>query len=412
MRSCVVTMCRRLSRCLIGITLLAGAIVSARHATAQTAASDTGAPLAETLQPYLARFGLPAVGAVVLHDGKVVASGAIGTRRVGTDIAVTINDRFHIGSDTKAMTVLLAAQFIQEGKLRWDTRLEEVYPELATKMDPGFRAITLIQLMSHTSGLPSDNDEVVAVLERAMTQPGNLDAQRLWVVQQWAPKPLVGTPGVTWAYSNLGFTVLGAVLERAGGKTWEELVVARVFDPLGLRTAGFGPQSSMGKVDAPLGHLIIDGNPVAMLAGPNGDNPAVLGPAGTVHLSLMEFAAWANWQVGEGRRGPALVPAEVMRKMHTPIVEMPEQKDAATGTPGSIQATHLRYALGWGEATMSYAKEPLLFHGGSNGMNYAVIALQPQHDFAMVMMTNIAGPKVDDAFKGLGQELYQRFMTP
>ncbi|MFL5281602.1 MAG: serine hydrolase domain-containing protein [Rhodopila sp.] len=224
-------MCRRLSRCLIGITLLAGAIVSARHATAQTAASDTGAPLAETLQPYLARFGLPAVGAVVLHDGKVVASGAIGTRRVGTDIAVTINDRFHIGSDTKAMTVLLAAQFIQEGKLRWDTRLEEVYPELAAKMDPGFRAITLIQLMSHTSGLPSDNDEVVAVLERAMTQPGNLDAQRLWVVQQWAPKPLVGTPGVTWAYSNLGFTVLGAVLERTGGKTWEELVVARVFDP-------------------------------------------------------------------------------------------------------------------------------------------------------------------------------------
>jgi CubicO group peptidase (beta-lactamase class C family) len=188
---------------LLALLLFTVGLTLAGRAGAE-APSERGSSLDELLRPYLARYGLPAIGAAVLHDGQVVASGAAGTRRFGTDIPVSVDDRFHIGSDTKAMTVLLAALFVEDGKLRWDTRLEEVFPELAGKMDAGLRRVTLTQLMSHTSGLPSDTDEIEALVNRAMLQPGNLDAQRYWLVQEWAPKPLAASPGEKWAYSNLG----------------------------------------------------------------------------------------------------------------------------------------------------------------------------------------------------------------
>lgn len=93
--------------------------------------------------------------------------------------------------------------------------------------------------------------------------------------------------GSKFDYSNLGFTFAGAMLERVGKKTWEELVEERIIQPLDLKTAGFGPQSSLGKVDAPLGHVLVNGKPKAMLAGPNGDNPLIIGPAGTMHMSVL-----------------------------------------------------------------------------------------------------------------------------
>ncbi|MDQ2844679.1 MAG: beta-lactamase family protein [Acidobacteriota bacterium] len=86
--------------------------------------------LDRTLDPYLKQFGLPALAAAVFKDGVVTASGAVGTRRAGKDLPVWIDHRFHIGSDSKAFTSLLAAQFVESGKLRWNSTLAEVFPEL------------------------------------------------------------------------------------------------------------------------------------------------------------------------------------------------------------------------------------------------------------------------------------------
>jgi len=162
------------------------------------------------LNPYLARYDLPAIAAAVVKDGKVISAGAVGTRRVGVKIPVTIHDRFHLGSDTKAMTALLAAMLVEEGKLRWDTTIAETFPELAEKMDHGLRRVTLEQLLSHTSGIPTDNEDIIKVYLEAMSQDGNLDDLRYWLVQQWSKRPLEFDPGTTFAYANMGYTIIGA----------------------------------------------------------------------------------------------------------------------------------------------------------------------------------------------------------
>jgi CubicO group peptidase (beta-lactamase class C family) len=389
---------------------LTGAAVLTAMLTVSVAAAETqataGALLDATLQPYLTRFGLPALAAAVVKDGKVIASGVVGTRRLRAEIPVTINDKFHIGSDTKAMTSLLAGMMVESGKLRWNTTVGEVFPELAAIMNPDLKGVTLEQLLSHTSGIPSDteNDEKL-ILQSYAQDTLNLDEMRQWLIKQMAPQPLQSKPGEKFAYANMGYTLAGAIIERVSGTTWEELIIDRVFDPLGLKTAGLGPQSTLGRVDAPLGHAPQEnGPPKPMLAGPNGDNPELIGPAGTAHMSVLDFATWGGWNAGQGARGPALVKPETLRKIHTKVIDMPPKPDAKPGTPSQGA-----YALGWVHVPLPFSTEPFLAHGGSNNKNLAQILLQPHHDFGMVLMTNLGGERADEALKALSEELYKRY---
>lgn len=231
-----------------------------------------------------------------------------------------------------------------------------------------------------------------------------MDEVRYWMVKETAPKPLDHTRGSKFDYCNLGYVIAGAILERTGGKTWEELIDERIFKPLELKSAGFGPQASLGKVDAPLGHLIVDGKPKAILSGPNGDNPLILGPAGTIHMSVLDFAKWVAWHAGEGKRQPALVSPEMVKRLHAPVIETGVRENAPPGTPKTG-----KYALGWGQVKMDWAPAPVITHTGSNEMNLAIAMFWPDTDFGFVLMTNVAGRASDDALGKLAANLYQSF---
>lgn len=360
--------------------------------------------LDNVLTPYLTRYELPALAAAVVKHGRITAAGAVGTRRAGEKIPVTLNDRFHLGSDTKAMTALLVAIYVEKGKLGWKSTLPEIFPELAETMDSRLKTVTIEQFLSHSSGVPSDNGEIFEVLAKSYDVDGNLDEMRYSVLRDWSTHPLESEPGSRFAYANMNYLIAGAILERLSGRTWEELMFEHVFGPLGFHSAGIGPQATLGLVDAPLAHAVRDGRLKAFLNGPAGDGPLVIGPAGMAHMSVLDFARWAGWNAGEGKRGPALVKPETLKKLHTPLISAPEKKDALPGTPRGG-----RYALGWGEVVVDWAPHPLLQHGGSNTKNLAHIWVDPKDDFAMVMLTNIGGTKADEAFIALAPDLYRRF---
>jgi CubicO group peptidase (beta-lactamase class C family) len=353
------------------------------------------------LKPYLSDFNLPAIGAAVVKNGEIISSGAVGVRKFGSNIPVTINDPFHIGSDTKAMTALLAAIMVEDGKLAWHSAIAEIFPEIADKMDSKVRVVTLEQLLSHTSGMPGDNEDFGSLLKASYGQKGNLDELRYWLVKQWCKLPLASEPGTKFAYSNMGYIIVGAMIERVSQATWDELITKRIFTPLGLKTAGLGCQSSLGKIDAPLGHLIMNGKVEARLAGPNGDNPPIIGPAGIAHMSVLDFARWAGWNAGNGSRKPFIVRSETIAKLHTPITTLPNKKGAPPGTP-----PRGKYALGWGELHVDWASYPLMYHGGSNGMNLAHIWLDKNRDIAIVIVTNIGGGKGEEGLRKLASKLY------
>jgi CubicO group peptidase (beta-lactamase class C family) len=383
-----------LAALLIGLNLLG----------TQPSSGAEGESLDAILAPHRERYKVPALAAAVVKDGVIVASGAVGTRRVGVDAPVSRNDRFHLGSDTKAMTALLAGMLVDEGKLRWDSTVADLFPELAGDMDAGLKAVTLTQLLSHTSGVPADDEAFEKLLGDSFVADGNLDELRYGIVRKFVKRPLAAKPGEKFTYANMNYILAGSAVERIAGATWEELAARRVFDPLGLKTAGFGPQSSLGRVDAPLGHTEVDGKIKAFLAGPNGDNPLVLGPAGSAHMSVLDFARWAGWHAGNGRRGPALVKPDTFARLHEMVATIPLKKDAAPGTPALG-----RYGLGLGEVAVPWSKEPLLYHGGSNTKSLAHVWIDPKRDIAVVVVTNIGGKRAETALRAVVADVFPRY---
>jgi hypothetical protein len=120
-------------------------------------------------------------------------------------------------------------------------------------------------------------------------------------------------------------------------------------------------------------------------------------------MSVLDFARWAGWNAGSGNRDPALVQHDTLRKLHTPVVEM-ANPDAPPGTP-AIGA----YGFGWLTIKTPISRDAFLFHGGSNQMNLADILIQPNHDFGIVIMTNVGGRRADEGLKALAADLYKSF---
>jgi len=205
---------------LIGILLISlGAIVFVRGKEPKTPAIDYSAPVSHMLEVIRKKYDFPALAVVVVKDGKICDRAAVGVRKSGDPTLVTTNDQFHIGSCTKSMTATLAAMFIEEGKLRWDTTIAEVFPELKGTMDERYEAVTVEQLLTHRGGVPGKPPG--AAWKRAWEEDGTPVEQRrefIAAVLASAPK---AEPGKKMIYSNQGYTIVGAMLEKIAGKPWE-----------------------------------------------------------------------------------------------------------------------------------------------------------------------------------------------
>lgn len=340
-------------------------------ATGTLTAHAQPAPPSDTtqaLEVLRQQHKLPALAVVVVKDGKICERAATGLRKLGDPTPVTINDKFHIGSCTKSMTATLAAMFIEQGKLRWDTRIAEVFPEWKGKMDKQYEAVTVEQLLMHRGGVP--RQAPAAAWRRAGEQQGTPTQQRTEFIETVLAHPPEATPGTQMIYSNQGYAIVGAMLEKIAAQPWENLITEKLFKPLHMDSAGFGAPGTTGAVDQPWGHTQ-DTLPTQI------DNPPAISPAGRVHCSLDDLARYAIFHM-EGERSGGLLKAESFRKLHTP----PADGD---------------YACGWVSGKRDWAGGNAIWHNGSNTYWFVVMWLAPKKDFAVIAATNIAGTEASTA---------------
>lgn len=386
--------------CLKGVALgLAAFPVLSRRA----AGASPGTDLAAMLEPVRLRHGLPALAAAVMRRGRLVSSGVTGVRALGTDVPATIQDRFHLGSDTKAMTALLVAMAIESGKLKWDSSIGEVLGSVVPGLNPRLAAVTIEQLLSHSGGIPSDTPQMIKLYFNTDAFDYNLTPLRLRTINAWKSHAPLTPPGTAFHYANFGYLIAGAMLEKALATPWEELITRRIFEPLKLTSAGLGPQATCGKLDAPVGHdIAADGTVTPRYWGAAADLPPVLGPAGNAHMSVLDFATWAAWNAGGARRGPALVQPETLTRIQRAHVDTGKVPNARPGTP-----TEGRYALGWGILRWEWMKNPVLQHNGSNSMNLAKVLIDPVADLAITVLTNYPGPEAEAGCSQVMLALYR-----
>ena len=340
--------------------------------------------LSEILTEISEHHDVPSVAAAVVVDGELRAAGAIGVRKRGDDTPVTVNDKYHIGSCTKAMTATLAGILVERGLLSWETSLREVFPKL--DIHPGYQPVTLKQLLSHTAGMPAFTDseaedpELVNLVFGADDTPMN-DRLEVVVPELLRREPRT-PPGSTFEYSNMGYVTAGAMFERVTQTPFETLLQTEVFTPLGLTSAGFGAAGTPGNIDEPYGH-----DPEPVEPGPEADMPPVISPAGCVHMSVVDFARHAAFHL---TGAPKLVSKETLELLHTPVLDV--------------------YALGWGALESDWAPGKLLGHAGSNNRSKAVNLLAPALGFAVVAACNTGVDAGSEALDEVVQTVKRRFL--
>jgi CubicO group peptidase (beta-lactamase class C family) len=352
--------------------------------------------LAAPLEPIRASNNLPALGAVVVLSNRVVGLGVTGVRKFGAPEPVTVNDLWHHGSITKSMTATLAAMLVEDGEISWTTRIADVFSDLAATMNAGWKTVTLEELLSHHSGAPADLNPsgIWAELEKRRGTPRE---QRRFLLEKVTALPPEAPPGTKYIYSNAGYAIAGAMLEQVTGTAWEDLIAKRLFQPLGMTTAGFGAPGTPGTLDEPWGHTFVDGEPRPVPPGPDADNPPAIAPAGRVHCSLVDLAKYAAFHVAGDRGDGWLLPPESFKILHTGFV------------PVSLSSDD-RYAMGWVVTSRDWAGGTALTHTGSNTMWFTVVWLAPKKDFAVIVVTNVGGNRAATATDRAAWTLIQEFL--
>lgn len=347
--------------------------------------------LAAVLEPIRAKHDLPALGGAIVTTDRLTALGVTGLRRRGGTEKVTVDDRWHLGSCTKAMTATLCAVLVEERKLSFDLTVADGLRKAAPVIDPGWKMSTLDLLLRNRGGVAGAVEPALwGSLWRA-EGPGSVGRRLL--VRGTLEKPPAHAPGSLNEYSNTGFTLAGAMAEEATGKSWEELITERLFKPLGMDSAGFGAPGSPSseKADQPWGHDPKTGKGVK--PGKGADNPPAIGPAGIVHCTLADWAKFVALHLRGGEGKPVLLSAESLRRLHA----TPDKGDD--------------YAMGWGTGERSWGGR-VLTHAGSNTMWYCVTWLAPEKGFAVLVTTNCAGDEAaraaDEAAGALIREHLKR----
>ena len=364
---------------------LSASLIGCATAPSPILSSSGQSSLAELLESIRVEERLPALAAAVIIDGKIHAAAAVGTRKFGLENWVTVNDSFLIASCTKAFTATLAAVLIENGVLSWNTTLKEAFPDLEMRSE--YENITLIQLLSHRAGLPEWVDHLNSntindqFLKKWWVDYKPPMVMRSRYLEETVKQKLVDEPDNSVYYSNSGYIMAGAMLEKVAGKSYEKLMVEKIFNPLGLHTAGFGPPMRINSEHQPFGHSAAGWSPTPI----DRDFPVYLAPTAAIHISIKDWAKFILFQLQPVINGKMVLKDDAVKKLHTPPNNANWRKDAEENGYGIAS---LNYALGWYTLDIG-GKEGLLWHPGGNTGFIAQVIMDPNHKNAFMVVTNV-----------------------
>jgi CubicO group peptidase (beta-lactamase class C family) len=351
------------------------------------------------LEALREKHRVPALGAARFTIDQIEALCVVGKRVVDgssddPDVAVQPDDLWHLGSCTKSMTATLLALLAERGDLRFEDPLTKLLPACAPTMDAAFRDLTLVELLAHRGGIAAMTGPDAMFVKYAVRSGTPHDLRKEFVAELLAAPPSHPPLGAI-VYSNAGFVVAGHIAEAVAGRPWEELIRELLFEPLGMASAGFGAPGEPDELAAPRGH--VDGNVVE--PGPGSDNPAFLGPAGTVHASLGDWIKYLQLHL-RGVKEDMKVGSITLRR--STFERMRTAWRAPAGTSAAPTAEDAAYGYGWLLPHRDWAEgdKLVLTHTGSNGMWYCCAWLDPAGGYGLIATANAGGEQAAAATDG------------
>lgn len=314
-------------------------------------------------------------------DELVVATWGVLSLRTGAP--VTRDALFQIGSITKVWTATLVMQLVDEGRLDLDTPVAQVLPELRLSDAEVARTVTVRHLLTHTSGIDGD----------VFTDTGRGDDCLERYVAQLADVAQNHPLGATWSYCNSGYSLLGRVIEKLTGGTWDRALRERLFAPLGLTHTVTLPEEALLFATA-VGHVDGEGDQEGQQhVAPVWSLPRSVGPAGLITSTAADVLAFARMHLLRG------LAADGTRVLSEASVAAMAAREADLPDPYILGDS---WGLGW--IRFGWDDHRLIGHDGNTIGQAAFLRLLPEQGLAVVLLTN--GGSTRDLYEDLCREVF------
>jgi CubicO group peptidase (beta-lactamase class C family) len=314
----------------------------------------------------LAAWEVPGCAVAAVRDGQVVLAAGWGQRDLDTKLPVTANTLFAIGSTTKAFTAATVGALVDDGLLEWERPLGDYVPEIRLHDPVVTDRLTVVDLLSHRSGLP----------RHEMAWLGHPDRSRAELVRRLRFLPLSKDLRQAFQYCNLGYLMAGYTVEALSGTLWEDYLRSRLLSPLGMGRSNLSVDDMSADPDHATAYERRNGVVVPVRQRPI----TAVAPAGAINSCAADLARWLLAQLGDGQvDGRAVMSPSTVARQHQPYIVLPEDRTFPAST---------RHAYGLGWLIGRYRDRRLLEHGGGIDGFQTECMLLPDDGIGVAVMTN------------------------
>ena len=306
----------------------------------------------------------------VVSKNKILYSQGFGYRDYENKLPVTSNTLFAIGSCTKAFTSSLIGLLNKEGKVDYDKPVRTYLPELHFFNDYLNDHVTLRDMMSHRTGLPRhdiswylfNTPSKDSLLQRIQYQEPTAELRQIW------------------QYNNFMFLAQGMVAEKLSGKTWEENVQEKLFDPIGMKSSTLSIADMKKNSEAATGYTVYKDSLIKKM---DYYDISGMAPAGSINSNVTDMAKWVmTWINGGKFNGKEILPASyVQQAMSSQMVIT-----AALPDKEITDAYLANYGFGW--MISSYRGHYRVEHGGNIDGFSASTSFFPSDSIGIIVLTN------------------------
>jgi CubicO group peptidase (beta-lactamase class C family) len=366
--------------------LMAAAILAVAPAVDAAAGSqaagsqNAGDPFERELEPLIRTFirqqQIPGLSIAIVKDGQVVYAKGFGwrslDRRKGPVTPLTV---FHMASIVKPFTATAVLQLVEQKKIDFDAPVMQYLPYFRLA-DERYKVMTVRQLVAHTSGMPD-------VVDYEWNKPQYDEGALERYVRSLRDTPLLSAPGTGFAYSNMAYDVLGDLIAKVSGESYEDYVQERILTPLAMKNSTLMLREVNGELLSD-GHVLnAVGNPVISDSYPYNRTHS---PSSNLHSNAIDMTRWAMANMNHGELdGRRILPASTYPSMWRPSEDIGE---AAIGT--HVTSEGISWYLG------AYRGNFLVTHSGGDLGFITDLAMLPDKKIAVVWMANCdwidAGP--------------------
>jgi len=314
----------------------------------------------------LTAWEVPGCAIACVRDGDVVLAAGWGRRDTQTGDPVTENTLFAIGSVTKAFTAATVGALVDDGLLDWERPLRDYVPEIRLHDPVVTERLSMVDLLSHRSGLPRHD----------LAWVGHPDRSRADLVRRLRFLPLSKDLRQAFQYCNLGYGLAGHAVEALSGTRWEDFLRTRLLAPLGMDRS----KLTVGDMLADPDHATAYERRKGVVVPVPQRSVTALAPAGAINSSAADMGRWLLAQLSGGQvDGQSVMSAGTLARQHAAHVVLPEDRTFPLST---------RHAYGLGWMIGQYRGHRLSEHGGGIDGFQTECMLLPDDGIGVAVMTN------------------------